>query len=223
LARVLQKIKNCELEPIVEIVHRFPTENEAFEKEKELIKEYGRRDLGTGTLCNLTDGGDGVRGFTYTEKHREMFKQMWRDDRVRKARVGALRNFYQENPELASAHSKSMLAGHNQEVKARIKANSKAAISTPEVREKIRTSLQKYYQENPEALARLSDQGKKGKGKKLSKETREKMSAAKKLQYQNPEFRKRWKDSTFSLEAENKRAGTRAKTLVSKLKLALGD
>ena len=35
------------------------TELEAFEVEKFYIKEYGRRDLGTGTLVNMTDGGEG--------------------------------------------------------------------------------------------------------------------------------------------------------------------
>jgi hypothetical protein len=32
--------------------------------EMDLIKKYGRADLGLGTLCNLTDGGDGVSGRT---------------------------------------------------------------------------------------------------------------------------------------------------------------
>ena len=32
---------------------------EACEKEKELIKKYGRRDLKTGSLVNMTDGGSG--------------------------------------------------------------------------------------------------------------------------------------------------------------------
>ena len=36
------------------------TKEEASEKEKEFIKLYGRLDLGTGNLCNLTDGGDGI-------------------------------------------------------------------------------------------------------------------------------------------------------------------
>lgn len=35
----------------------------AKEKEKEFIALYGRLDLGTGTLCNLTDGGDGINGW----------------------------------------------------------------------------------------------------------------------------------------------------------------
>lgn len=36
---------------------------EAKELEILLIKEYGRRDLGLGTLVNLTDGGEGLLGF----------------------------------------------------------------------------------------------------------------------------------------------------------------
>lgn len=30
------------------------------EREQEFIKMYGRKDLNTGTLCNMTDGGDGM-------------------------------------------------------------------------------------------------------------------------------------------------------------------
>lgn len=38
------------------------TEAEAFEMERRLIAQIGRRDLGTGTLVNLTPGGEGVLG-----------------------------------------------------------------------------------------------------------------------------------------------------------------
>lgn len=43
----------------VEIIFENLTYDEACLKEKELIKLYGRKDLGTGTLSNLTDGGEG--------------------------------------------------------------------------------------------------------------------------------------------------------------------
>ncbi len=43
----------------VEILLDDLTEIECKKKEKEFILLYGRRDLKKGTLCNLTDGGDG--------------------------------------------------------------------------------------------------------------------------------------------------------------------
>ncbi len=52
----------------VEILFENLTWEEACFKEIELIKLYGRRDLGTGILCNLTDGGEGIIGFKYSEK-----------------------------------------------------------------------------------------------------------------------------------------------------------
>jgi hypothetical protein len=44
---------------VVEIVFESPYPDLAYAKEQELIKQYGRLDLGTGTLTNMTDGGRG--------------------------------------------------------------------------------------------------------------------------------------------------------------------
>lgn len=47
----------------VEILLDDITYDEAKEKEKEFISLYGRKNLNKGTLCNLTDGGDGTLGY----------------------------------------------------------------------------------------------------------------------------------------------------------------
>lgn len=56
-------------------------EHAACELEKQLIAEYGRRDLGTGVLVNLTDGGESSKGAILTEEQRqsrgENSKKMW--------------------------------------------------------------------------------------------------------------------------------------------------
>lgn len=47
---------------VVDIVEENLTEQEAFERETFYIKKIGRRDLGTGTLVNMSDGGEGQSG-----------------------------------------------------------------------------------------------------------------------------------------------------------------
>ena len=66
----IRKIVQLGAEPISKIVFETEKESVAFEKEKELIKKYGRRDLKTGSLTNNTDGGDGVSGKICSETER---------------------------------------------------------------------------------------------------------------------------------------------------------
>ena len=53
----------------VEILLEDLTWEEACIKEKEFIRLYGRKNLGLGTLCNLTDGGDGTPGIKRSEEY----------------------------------------------------------------------------------------------------------------------------------------------------------
>jgi hypothetical protein len=52
----------------VDILFEDLTWEDACEKEREFIDIYGRRDLGTGTLVNMTYGGDGAYGLIQTEE-----------------------------------------------------------------------------------------------------------------------------------------------------------
>jgi hypothetical protein len=73
----LRKMAREGIEPNIVLLHEHLAEEEAFAIERELIAKYGRRDLGTGCLCNHTDGGEGQSGSTAlkgrkkTPQHRE--------------------------------------------------------------------------------------------------------------------------------------------------------
>lgn len=45
--------------------------NEALFVEKQYIEKYGRMNLNKGTLLNLTDGGEGVINYKFTDEHRK--------------------------------------------------------------------------------------------------------------------------------------------------------
>ena len=85
----IAKIRACGLEPIVEKVKHFgDNETQAFAFEKRLIAKFGRIDLGTGTLCNLTDGGEGQAGSLIVIT---MMKRKWRDPEFRERMIATVK------------------------------------------------------------------------------------------------------------------------------------
>ena len=58
----------------IEIIHQDIDWFYACKLEKFYIKYYGRIDLKTGTLCNLTDGGEGILGYKHSIEHIEKIK-----------------------------------------------------------------------------------------------------------------------------------------------------
>jgi hypothetical protein len=71
----INKIKKLGLEPIVFKLYENLNEEKSFEFEKNLIKEIGRLDLGTGPLLNMTDGGEGISGYKHTEKNKNRIRK----------------------------------------------------------------------------------------------------------------------------------------------------
>lgn len=67
----LRVFEKCNKQIDVEIIYETDSWDYAKEKEKEFIQLYGRRDLGNGTLVNMTDGGDGVLGGNPSEETRK--------------------------------------------------------------------------------------------------------------------------------------------------------
>lgn len=110
------KIKSLQSKNIridVEIIKDQLNEQEAFELETQLISKYGRIDIGTGQLTNMTDGGEGVSGvksYIRTQAHRDHLstiqKQITHFKEYNKYadRTGANNGMYQrENPNAIKA------------------------------------------------------------------------------------------------------------------------
>ena len=90
LRSVCKKIEEAGLIVIVKIEAIYNSEVKAFASEKKLITQFGRRDLETGTLCNLTDGGEGASGKVLSEEEciriSKRALKRWKDSSVNVSR-----------------------------------------------------------------------------------------------------------------------------------------
>jgi hypothetical protein len=64
------------------ILKTFELEEDAFRHEVYMISIFGRKDIGTGILRNMTDGGEGASGRVLSQQHK---------DRISKANSGMKR------------------------------------------------------------------------------------------------------------------------------------
>jgi hypothetical protein len=132
-------------------------EAEAFVKEIELIALYGRRNTRTGTLFNLTDGGEGASGTIRTAAHKAMDSKFstehWQQPEYR-AKIVEAQKAVQGTPEARAMKSEnSAEAWANPEVREKRQAGIKRGRSTAE--SKAKTSAQAKAQwSDPEYAAK---------------------------------------------------------------------
>ena len=153
------------------------TEAEAFKHEIYMIAVFGRKDLGTGILYNMTDGGEGSSGCIPSEESRRKMSD---------ARKGEKHYLYGKSPSEESR--RKMSEAHkgrtpSEESRRKMSDTHKGKTHTEETRRKI--SEANKDKNHPNYGKTLSEEtrrkiGEAHKGKSLSEETKRKLSEAKK-------------------------------------------
>tara|TARA_B110000285_G_scaffold207034_1_gene246072 strand:+ start:123 stop:737 length:615 start_codon:yes stop_codon:yes gene_type:complete len=149
------------------------SEQAAFDLEIELIAKYGRKDLGTGILRNLTDGGDGASGYRYTEERKQDYSKRMKKTNAKRKQEGW------EYPESARKTISEMQKGvpKPKEWVDNVAAalNNRTEEEKADWKAKIAaTKIGKPRSEETKAKLRAAN-----KGKKLSEETKAKIRATK--------------------------------------------
>jgi len=158
---IINKIRRNGDEPISVIKESNLSEEAAFEVEKSLIDYYGRRDIGTDILSNMTDGGEGVSGRICSEKTKK---------KISKGNTGKVRsdefiqmcksNYLKRKTEIIESVSKSRLGSKlSDETKKKMSDSAKGKPKSEKHKQNISNAR---------------------KGKKLSEEHKQKISDSKK-------------------------------------------
>lgn len=149
--------------------------------EKRWIKHF--RSIGA-RLTNLTDGGDGVIGCVFSE-HEIARRREWA--------IQAAKTRPQEMKDRIAASHRALGRHVTPENKQKLRESNKRRVLSPEQRSRLRQALLDRHWKMPpemvEAMSRLH------KGKTVSAETRQKLSAACKGRKHTEEERQRMRDA----------------------------
>ena len=174
----------------IHFLHINLAEEAAFRWEKYWIKYIGRRDLKEGSLCNLTEGGDGSSGRKCSEETRK--------------KISNAQLIYQKthlNPFAGKTYSSDALCKMRETVLGRSPWN-KGIPRSEETRRKIsKTSRGQFVGKNNPMYGKIHTEGTKqkisraNKGRKFSDETKQKMSKAQKGRAHSPETCRKMQES----------------------------
>ena len=135
------------------------TEEEAFRHEIYMIDVFGRKDLGTGILHNMTDGGEGASGALRSKEYRRKMSE-------------ANKNPSEETRRKMSEAQKGKPV--SEETRRKISEAHKGKTHSEETKRKISEASKNPSEETRRKLSEVN------KGKTRSEETKKRMSEAKK-------------------------------------------
>lgn len=143
----LALLRRTHLEPVIEKVAEFEDEAEAFAEEMRLIALYGRRDINTGTLFNLADGGEGFAGAIRTADWKNNIRTALTTSEQRSRQSLATLTCW-ANPEWRNKTVAAIRAAlKDPEVIARREAGKEAFMHTEEFRQTMRAATTKLWQD----------------------------------------------------------------------------
>jgi hypothetical protein len=152
----------------VDIIHSDVDWDEACELEKHLILLFGRKDLGTGNLVNLTDGGEGNVGIIFSNNHKE---------KISEAKKGKTHSEETKKKISEVRKGKTFL----EETKKKISEAHKGKTLSEETKQRMSQSKKNMSDETKQKMSKAH------KGMTLSEETKQKISAVHKGKKLSPE------------------------------------
>lgn len=169
LRNKIKAIRAAGMQPNVVFFACDISEELAFELEKKFIAEYGRIVLGTGTLCNVSDGGEGSSGLVMSPEQRA------------RVSAGTIRGMDNDEVRLKCTYwsGKTFTEQH----KEKISVGVLKAYEDPEVRQRKIDAMNR-----PEVLEKISASST---GRKHSEYSKLKMSDSIKAALSAPEVREK--------------------------------
>jgi hypothetical protein len=138
------------------LIQEFPDEAAAFAAEKLLISFYGRQDLGTGCLRNLTDGGENPPSWLGRKHSEESLKKMCVAQKGNRGALGFVRSA--ENRKKISVwrtgRPRPDLVGHTFNVGRKLTPEHKAKIAAAHLGKKRSAETRQIMRLAQQAAAR---------------------------------------------------------------------